>query len=102
MRLRYDVRRRSPVVHHNGHIVAASWWDAAQVMFRPGGTRTDRHDGQPFVITAGIANGHLYTAEAIGDGWAAGRAAAKAAGRKQGAQAVKTMMRLKARSLRTG
>ena len=29
--------------------------------------------GKPFVIAAGTANGHLFTAEAVADGFAAGR-----------------------------
>jgi sarcosine oxidase subunit alpha len=58
-------------------------------MFRPDPERAPTgHDGQPFVITAGVANGHLFTAEAVSDGWAAGRQAAKVAGHtKRGAPA---------------
>ncbi len=79
----------SPVVHLWSHCGGKLNWDADQVMFRPDPERAPTGaDGEPFVITAGIANGHLFTAEAVSDGWAAGRAAAKAAGHtKRGAQA---------------
>ncbi|WP_375255829.1 sarcosine oxidase subunit alpha family protein [Yoonia sp.] len=79
----------SPVVHLWSHCGGKLNWDADQIMFRPDPERAPTsHDGQPFVITAGIANGHLFTQEVISDGWAAGRAAAKAAGHtKRGAQA---------------
>ncbi|PUB13210.1 sarcosine oxidase subunit alpha family protein [Yoonia sediminilitoris] len=79
----------SPVVHLWSHCGGKLMWDADQVMFRPDPEKPPTGDkGQPFVSTAGIANGHLFTAEVVGDGWAAGRAAAKAAGHmKKGAQA---------------
>ncbi|MDP5084138.1 MAG: sarcosine oxidase subunit alpha family protein [Yoonia sp.] len=79
----------SPVVHLWSHCGGKLIWDADQAMFRPDPERAPTsHDGQPFVATAGTANGHLYTAEVVSDGWAAGRAAAKAAGHtKRGAQA---------------
>ncbi len=79
----------SPVVHLWSHCGGKLTWDSAQVMFRPDPERAPTGaDGEPFVIAAGIANGHLFTAEAVSDGWAAGRAAAKAAGHtKKGAQA---------------
>ncbi len=79
----------SPVVHLWSHCGGKLNWDADQVMFRPDPERAPTgHDGEPFVITAGIANGHLFTAEVVSDGWAAGRAAAKVAGHtKRGAAA---------------
>ena len=79
----------SPVVHLWSHCGGKLTWDANQVMFRPDPERAPiSHDGQPFMMTAGTANGNLFTAEVVGDGWAAGRAAAKAAGHtKRGAQA---------------
>jgi sarcosine oxidase subunit alpha len=79
----------SPVVHLWSHCGGKLIWDAEQAMFRPDPEKAPTGDkGQPFVATAGIANGHLFTAEVISDGWAAGRAAAKAAGHdKRGAQA---------------
>ncbi|MGJ8588026.1 MAG: sarcosine oxidase subunit alpha family protein [Yoonia sp.] len=79
----------SPVVHLWSHCGGKLNWDADQAMFRPDPERAPTGaDGQPFVATAGIANGHLFTAEVVSDGWAAGRAAAKASGHtKRGAQA---------------
>jgi sarcosine oxidase subunit alpha len=79
----------SPVVHLWSHCGGKLNWDPAQVMFRPDPERAPTGaDGEAFVMTAGVANGHLFTAEAVSDGWAAGRAAAKAAGHtKRGAQA---------------
>ena len=79
----------SPVVHLWSHCGGKLEWDELHAMFRPDHHRPPTGaDGTPFVIAAGTANGHLYTAEAIGDGWAAGRSAAKAAGHtKRGGQA---------------
>ncbi|MDX8349586.1 sarcosine oxidase subunit alpha family protein [Cognatiyoonia sp. IB215446] len=79
----------SPVVHLWSHCGGKLNWDADQAMFRPDAEcPPTSHDGQGFVATAGTANGHLLTAEVLGDGWAAGRAAAKAAGHtKRGGQA---------------
>ncbi len=79
----------SPIVHLWSHCGGKLVWDADQVMFRPDHDAAPTSaDGQPFVTAAGTANGHLFTAEAVGDGWAAGRAAAKAAGHsKRGGQA---------------
>ena len=71
----------SPVVHLWSHCGGKLVWDAAQVMFRPNPELPPTGaDGQGFVTTAGIANGHLFTTEGIADGFAAGRAAAKTAG----------------------
>ncbi|MDG1867428.1 MAG: sarcosine oxidase subunit alpha family protein [Yoonia sp.] len=73
----------SPVVHLWSHCGGKLVWDDAQAMFRPDAERPPLGaDGQGFVTTAGIANGHLFTAEGIADGFAAGRAAAKTAGAK--------------------
>ncbi|MEL6641847.1 MAG: sarcosine oxidase subunit alpha family protein [Pseudomonadota bacterium] len=79
----------SPVVHLWSHCGGKLNWDPAQAMFRPDPERAPTGaEGEAFVATAGIANGHLFTAEVVSDGWAAGRAAAKAAGHnKKGAQA---------------
>lgn len=74
----------SPVVHLWSHCGGKLVWDDAQAMFRPDAERPPLGaDGQGFVTTAGIANGHLFTAEGIADGFAAGRAAAKTAGAKR-------------------
>ncbi len=71
----------SPVVHLWSHCGGKLTWDEAQAMFRPNNDRPPTGaDGEAMVIAAGTANGHLYTAEAIADGWSAGRAAAHAAG----------------------
>ncbi len=71
----------SPVVHLWSHCGGKLVWDDAQAMFRPDSDLPPLGaDGQGFVTTAGIANGHLFTAEGIADGFAAGRGAAKAAG----------------------
>ncbi len=79
----------SPVVHLWSHCGGKLMWDADQAMFRPDPERPPTGaQGEANVITAGTANGHLFTAEAVGDGWAAGRAAAKVAGHaKRGGQA---------------
>ena len=71
----------SPVVHLWSHCGGKLIWDDAQAMFRPDPERAPTGaDGLGFVTTAGVANGHLFTAEAVADGFAAGRAAVKAAG----------------------
>ncbi|MFT5629938.1 MAG: sarcosine oxidase subunit alpha [Gammaproteobacteria bacterium] len=71
----------SPVVHLWSHCGGKLVWDDAQAMFRPNPDLPPLGaDGQGFVTTAGIANGHLFTAEGVADGFAAGRAAAKIAG----------------------
>ncbi len=71
----------SPVVHLWSHCGGKLVWDADQAMFRPDADRAPTGaDGSPFVRTAGIANGHLHTAEVVADGFAAGRSAAKVAG----------------------
>jgi len=71
----------SPVVHLWSHCGGKLNWDDAQAMFRPDPARPPLGaDGEGFVTCAGTANGHLFTAEAIADGFAAGRAAAKSAG----------------------
>ncbi len=71
----------SPVVHLWSHCGGKLVWDADQAMFRPDADRAPTGaDGMPFVLTAGIANGHLHSAEVVADGFAAGRSAAKVAG----------------------
>ncbi|WP_147125434.1 sarcosine oxidase subunit alpha family protein [Shimia ponticola] len=50
----------SPVVHLWSHCGGKLIWDDALAMFRPDGDRAPTsHDGNPFVITAGAANGAL-------------------------------------------
>jgi len=73
----------SPVVHLWSHCGGKLIWDADQAMFRPDSEKPPLGaDGAGFVSTAGVANGHLFTAEVIADGFVAGRAAVKAAGFK--------------------
>ena len=71
----------SPVVHLWSHCGGKLLWDADQAMFRPDPERAPTGDkGQAFVTVAGIANGNLFTAEVLADGFAAGASAAKIAG----------------------
>jgi len=71
----------SPVVHLWSHCGGKLNWDADQAMFRPDPARPPiSADGQGFVTVAGVANGYLFTAEGVADGFAAGRAAAEACG----------------------
>ncbi|WP_019956828.1 sarcosine oxidase subunit alpha family protein [Yoonia vestfoldensis] len=74
----------SPVVHLWSHCGGKLVWDDPQAMFRPDTTRPPTGaDGQGFVIAAGIANGHLRSADVLADGMAAGKAAAHDAGHKK-------------------
>ncbi len=71
----------SPVVHLWSHCGGKLVWDDAQSLFRPDADRPPLGaDGAGFVTAAGTANGHLFTAEAIADGFGAGRKAASASG----------------------
>jgi sarcosine oxidase subunit alpha len=71
----------SPVVHLWSHCGGKLVWDTAQAMFRPDADRPPLGaDGAGFVIAAGTANGHMFTAETIADGFGAGRKAAKVTG----------------------
>ncbi|MBO6853300.1 MAG: sarcosine oxidase subunit alpha family protein [Marivivens sp.] len=73
----------SPVVHLWSHCGGKLKWDDAQAMFRPDPAKAPKGaSGEAFVITAGIANGHLRSADALVDAFEAGRSAAKAAGGK--------------------
>ena len=79
----------SPVVHLWSHCGGKLVWDEANALFRPDHTKPPTGaDGNGFVIPAGSANGHLFSAEALADAYAAGRAAAKATGanKKTGVQ----------------
>ncbi|MBB5722132.1 sarcosine oxidase subunit alpha [Loktanella ponticola] len=73
----------SPVVHLWSHCGGKLTWDTDQAMFRPDEQRppTDGN-GSGFVVPAGIANGHLFTTDVLTNGFAAGQAAATAAGAK--------------------
>ena len=71
----------SPVVHLYSHSGGKLQWDDAQALFRPDpGHAPTGHDGAPFVLAAGAANGVLTAAEGLQDAHDAGCAAARQAG----------------------
>jgi sarcosine oxidase subunit alpha len=71
----------SPVVHLWSHCGGKLIWDEAQAMFRPDPEQAPKGDqGQDFVTAVGTANGNLFTAEVLGDAFAAGLSAAQSAG----------------------
>lgn len=73
----------SPIVHLWSHCGGKLNWDAEQAMFRPDPNRPPTGaDGKGFVITAGTANGHLFTSDVLTDGFTAGAGAAAQAGAK--------------------
>ncbi|MFP4273982.1 MAG: sarcosine oxidase subunit alpha family protein [Paracoccaceae bacterium] len=73
----------SPVVHLWSHCGGKLSWDEAQACFRPDPERAPTgHDGRPFVIAAGAANGMSGLAEGLADAHAAGLAAARATGHR--------------------
>lgn len=79
----------SPVVHLWSHCGGKLTWDAGQAHFRPDADRAPTsHDGRPFVIAAGAANGELHAAATLSDGDASGKAAVKALGFKAKGGAV--------------
>ena len=79
----------SPVVHLWSHCGGKLNWDADQAMFRPDPARPPiSADGQGVVTVAGVANGYLFTAEGVADGFAAGCAAAKTCGHTAKADAA--------------
>ncbi len=73
----------SPVVHLWSHSGGKLLWDEAAAMFRPDAARAPTgHDGKPFVVAAGAADGELLAAECLENAHAAGLAAAAALGFK--------------------
>ncbi len=71
----------SPVVHLWSHCGGKLIWDDAQAHFKPDASRPPMGDkGQPFVITAGIADGAMRSAEVLANADAAGKEAAKRTG----------------------
>ncbi len=79
----------SPVVHLWSHCGGKLTWDAEQAHFRPDAEHAPTsHDGRPFVIAAGAANGALHAAATLSDGDASGKAAVKALGFKAKGGAV--------------
>ncbi|WP_292292606.1 sarcosine oxidase subunit alpha family protein [Marivita sp.] len=71
----------SPVVHLWSHCGGKLNWDAAQAAFRPDHTRAPTsHDGNPFVITAGSADGEMHLNNVLQNAANAGKTAAQRAG----------------------
>ena len=71
----------SPVVHLWSHCGGKLIWDEAAAMFRPDASRAPTgHDGKPFVVAAGAADGALLAADCLENAHAAGAAAAAALG----------------------
>ncbi|MFZ7093416.1 sarcosine oxidase subunit alpha family protein [Primorskyibacter sp. 2E233] len=71
----------SPVVHLWSHCGGKLTWDVENAFFRPDPSRAPTsHDGQPFVITAGTANGFLHLNDALQDAHEAGKTAAERCG----------------------
>ncbi|RLJ41482.1 sarcosine oxidase subunit alpha [Litoreibacter meonggei] len=73
----------SPVVHLWSHCGGKLVWDDAQAHFRPNPNAAPKDaQGEPFVITAGIANGAMDSTSALADADQAGKTAAKRTGHK--------------------
>jgi sarcosine oxidase subunit alpha len=71
----------SPVVHLWSHCGGKLAWDEAQAHFRPDPAKAPTcADGEPFVLTAGMASGAVVTRDVLANAHEAGRAAAKALG----------------------
>ena len=74
----------SPVVHLWSHCGGKLFWDDAKAMFRPDVNKPPiGSNGEGFVIVAGIASGHLRSAEVIQDAGQAGLTAAELVGGKK-------------------
>ncbi|WP_372835123.1 glycine cleavage T C-terminal barrel domain-containing protein, partial [Puniceibacterium confluentis] len=79
----------SPVVHLWSHCGGKLVWDEQQAFFRPDlGKAPTGHDGTPFVIPAGAANGYIHLRDTLTDATTAGVSAATAAGFKPKSTAV--------------
>ena len=73
----------SPVVHLWSHCGGKLRWDADQAHFRPDVDKAPTgHDGEPFVIASGSANGFLRLGDILSDAEEAGRTAASRLGHK--------------------
>ncbi|SNR26888.1 sarcosine oxidase subunit alpha family protein [Puniceibacterium sediminis] len=71
----------SPVVHLWSHCGGKLSWDEGNAFFRPDLSRAPTsHDGAPFVIPAGSANGYIQLKDTLADATTAGSSAATAAG----------------------
>ena len=80
----------SPVVHLWSHCGGKLTWDESAAHFRPDPSKAPTGaDGQPFVLTAGMASGAMGTADVLGSAHEAGRAAAQALGHKGTSEAPK-------------
>ncbi|WP_299785245.1 sarcosine oxidase subunit alpha family protein [uncultured Marivita sp.] len=73
----------SPVVHLWSHCGGKLTWDAGQAAFRPDHARAPTsHDGNPFVIAAGAADGAFHLKDVLQNAVKAGETAATRAGGK--------------------
>jgi sarcosine oxidase subunit alpha len=73
----------SPVVHLWSHSGGKLTWDEAGAMFRPDAARAPTgHDGKPFVVAAGAADGALQAGETLANAHQAGLASVRALGLK--------------------
>ncbi|WP_439521901.1 sarcosine oxidase subunit alpha family protein [Marivita sp.] len=81
----------SPVVHLWSHCGGKLNWDAAQAAFRPDHSRAPTsHDGNPFVITAGAADGESNLKSVLQSAANAGKTAADRVGAERSDPAVPT------------
>jgi len=79
----------SPAVHLWSHCGGKLLWDEAEALFRPDHARPPTgHDGRPFVVPAGAADGALRAADTLANAHEAGLAAAAALGHATGAGAA--------------
>ena len=75
----------SPVVHLWSHCGGKLFWDEGQAAFRPDHARAPTsHDGAPFVITAGSADGEMHLNAVLQNAANAGKTAASAVGAAKG------------------
>src|SRR6056297_847896 len=71
----------SPVVHLWSHCGGKLIWDASQATFRPDHDRAPTsHDGNPFVLTSGAADGAFHLNDVLQNAANAGKTAAQRAG----------------------
>jgi sarcosine oxidase subunit alpha len=79
----------SPAVHLWSHCGGKLLWDEAEALFRPDRARPPTgHDGRPFVVPAGAADGALRAADTLANAHQAGLGAAAALGHAAGARAA--------------
>ena len=81
----------SPVVHLWSHCGGKLIWDEAQAAFRPDHDKAPTsHDGAPFVIPTGTADGEMYLDAVLQNAAKAGQTAAARTGAKAGSDAAPT------------